>query len=179
MARGRHATQVEWFEPELRGILPLDHFHVPQSLAKFMRKCSYSISMNTCFERVITACADAPRTHDGGTWINNEIITAYCELHRLGFAHSVEVWEHDEFVGGLYGVSLGRAFFGESMVSFKPNASKMALVALVQWLREQGYTLLDTQYVNEHLKQFGVQEIRKEEYKERLQAALGVPNGGG
>lgn len=168
MAQSRHASEIEWYCPEERGIIPLDAFHVPKSLAKIARRQPYLITMNHNFRAVITACADTPREKDGGTWINDEIIEAYCALHALGHAHSVEMWDGETLVGGLYGVSLKRAFFGESMFSLAPNASKLALVHLVAWLRTNGYSLLDTQYVNDHLMQFGVQAIPREEYLEIL-----------
>ncbi len=175
MAKSRTAKKLEWYYPEERGILPLDDFHVPKSLAKIARKAPYTITMDKDFRGVISACADAPREKDGGTWINDEIIESYCALHTLGHAHSVEVWNEGILVGGLYGVSLGRAFFGESMFSTAPNASKIALVHLVAWLRANDYTLLDTQYVNDHLLQFGVRAIAREEYLKRLAEALKNP----
>jgi len=192
MARGRSVPDVEWFSPELRGIIPLQTFHAPKSLLKFMKKMPYRITMNQDFHSVITACANNPRD-ENGTWINDEIIEAYCELHALGFAQSVEVWESTSYVsasvsdsqdkrtmvGGLYGVSIGRAFFGESMFSHAPNASKTALVTLVDYLRTNDYTLLDTQYVNEHLLQFGVCEIPREEYMKLLEDALSVTGDAG
>ncbi|MDX2073906.1 MAG: leucyl/phenylalanyl-tRNA--protein transferase [Alphaproteobacteria bacterium] len=172
MAPDRHSDTLHWYRPEQRGILPLDDFHAPKSLAKFMKKRPYDLTINQDFRAVITACADTPRGYEKGTWINDEIIEAYCALHALGHAHSVEVWQEEALVGGLYGVSLKRAFFGESMFSRAPNASKIALVHLVGWLRENNYTLLDTQYVNEHLLQFGVREIPRGEYMKLLQNAL-------
>lgn len=201
MAGSRTTKKVEWYYPEERGILPLDNFHVPKSLAKIARKVPYTITMDKDFRGVISACADAPREKDGGTWINDEIIDSYCALHAQGHAHSVEVWSvggqqtnepsareaaphvsasrraagATTLVGGLYGVSLGRAFFGESMFSTAPNASKLALVHLVSWLRANGYTLLDTQYVNDHLLQFGVLAIARKEYLKRLAEALKNP----
>ncbi len=175
MARSRTAKKVEWYFPEERGILPLDDFHAPKSLSKIARKAPYKITMDKDFRGVISACADAPREKDGGTWINDEIIDSYCALHALGHAHSVEVWSEGKLAGGLYGVSLGRAFFGESMFSTAPNASKLALVHLVSWLRANGYTLLDTQYVNDHLLQFGVLALTREEYLKRLAEALKNP----
>lgn len=183
MAPQRHSKEIHWYSPEERGIIPLGGFHVPKSLAKLARKKPYRISIDENFRAVITACANTPRGYKKGTWINDEIIEAYCALHTLGHAHSVEVWnisggdqETDEpsaqLVGGLYGVSLGRAFFGESMFSTAPNASKLALVHLVAWLQENDYMLLDTQYVNEHLLQFGVQEIPRADYLAMLANAL-------
>lgn len=173
MARSRRAKTVEWFYPEARGVLPLDEtFHVPSSLKKFMKKSAYEVRFDTAFEEVIRACADTKREDGQGTWINDEIIAAYTALHEEGHAHSVECYEGKTLVGGLYGVSLGRAFFGESMFSTRTNASKVALVALVERLRAQGYVLLDTQYVNDHLMQFGVQEVPRAEYLEMLNTAL-------
>jgi len=172
MAPKRHSPEINWYYPEERGIIPLDNFHVPKSLTKIAKKNPYRISMNEDFRAVITACADTPRGNDKDTWINDEIIEAYCKLHQFGCAHSVEVWENELLVGGLYGVSLGRAFFGESMFSTTPNASKLALVHLVDWLRANEFQLLDTQYVNDHLLQFGVCAIPRVEYLEKLKAAL-------
>jgi len=171
MAESRDAKEIHWFYPELRGVIGLEKFHIPASLAKFMRKKNFTITTDKVFPEVITACADTPRD---GTWINDTIIRLYCELWKKNYAHSVECWSGDELVGGLYGVSLGGAFFGESMFSRKPNASKVALVHLVELLRGAGYTLLDTQYTNEHLQQFGVAEIPREEYLKRLKKALKV-----
>lgn len=169
MAQSRDASELHWYYPEKRGVIPLDNFHVPKSLAKFLKKSSFTFTTDKSFREVITACA----TRDD-TWINDKIIELYCELHRLGFAHSVEVWDNNQLVGGLYGVSLGGAFFGESMFSRATNASKAALVHLVSLLRNAGYTLLDAQYVNEHLMQFGIEEIPREEYLQGLEAALRI-----
>ena len=171
MARSRTAPKVEWFSPEERGIIPLDAFHVPKSLAKFMKKSPFRLTRNHAFHNVITACADTRDKHEG-TWINDEIIEAYHALHLIGHAQSIECWHGEELVGGLYGMSLGRAFFGESMFSREPNASKVALVHLVEWLKSENYILLDTQYVNEHLMQFGVKAIARDEYLEKLKEAL-------
>ncbi len=217
MAESRHGDDIRWYEPELRGVIPLENFHVPRSLEKFLKKAPFHYSMNRAFSEVIRACAQRD-----STWINDEIIDLYCQLHEMGHAHSVEVWtrhslplvsrpkdrgiqncksseellrfkqstdclkldprdkmptdilreDDDVLIGGLYGVSLGRAFFGESMFSRTSNASKAALVFLVQQLRDHGYTLLDAQYVNDHLKQFGIIEITKEAYLARLKEAL-------
>lgn len=177
MAESRTSEELFWFNPEERGIIPLERFHIPRSLQKFMRLCPYRLTVDTAFTNVIRACAETPRHHESGTWINDPIIQLYSDLHQRGYAHSVECWQGDELVGGLYGVSLGGAFFGESMFSRSENASKLALVALVSILREAGYTLLDTQYVNPHLRQFGVVAIPKADYLLRLNNALSVsPN---
>lgn len=173
MADGRDSTEIGWYFPEERGVIPLDTFHVPRSLARFMRHMPYSITMNKDFRAIITACAELNESRDA-TWINDEIIDAYCELHQHGHAHSVEVWDNKQLIGGLYGVCLGRAFFGESMFSRKPNASKVALVHLVRFLKLTGYKLLDAQYVNEHLLQFGIRAVPQEEYLVLLKDALGV-----
>lgn len=177
MAEARDGQELYWFSPEERGILPLEGFHIPKSLGKFMRHMPYRLTANAAFGEVMRNCADIPRRHESGTWINQEIITVYSELHRSGHAHSIECWLSDVLVGGLYGISLGGAFFGESMFSRTENASKVALVALVAILREAGYTLLDTQYINPHLMQFGAGTITKMVYLLRLRNALSVsPN---
>jgi leucyl/phenylalanyl-tRNA--protein transferase len=170
MADSREGSELHWFYPEKRGILPLDSFHTPKSLNKFIKNNSLQYSVNHSFRDVITACAS--RSED--TWINDEIIDLYCELHRLGYAHSVECWMDNALIGGLYGVAIGGAFFGESMFSRAPNASKCVLVHLVTLLKDAGYTLLDTQFVNDHLKQFGVVEIPRDEYLEKLDGALQI-----
>jgi leucyl/phenylalanyl-tRNA--protein transferase len=172
MAPSRRSKTIHWYTPEERGVIPLEGFHVPKSLEKIAKKSLYKLTMNVNFHAVITACADTPRGHEKGTWINDEIIEAYCALHAMGRAHSVEAWDKETLVGGLYGVSLGRAFFGESMFSTSPNASKLALIHLVEWLRANNYVLLDTQYVNEHLLQFGVKAIAREEYLKQLATAI-------
>lgn len=177
MADGRDEKELYWYMPEQRGILPLDKFHIPGRLKKFMRDCPYDIKIDSAFEKVIRACADIRTDKRDATWINDTIISLYCELAELGFAHSVECWQQGELVGGLYGVSLGAAFFGESMFSTATNASKVALVSLVEKLKRLGYQLLDTQYVNDHLVQFGVQEIARTDYLVLLEKALNAsPN---
>ncbi len=177
MADSRDAAELYWYMPEMRGVIPLEHFHVPHSLQKFLRQCPYTITIDTAFERVIRACADSKTEKRQDTWINDTIIALYCQLAAEGSAHSVEVWENNILAGGLYGVSIGGAFFGESMFSLAANASKVALVHLVERLRKAGYVLLDTQYVNDHLLQFGVMEIPKKDYLECLSKALNTsPN---
>lgn len=168
MAESRGAEELHWFDPPLRGILPLDAFHVPRRLREKMRRGPFRLSFDEDFAGVIRACAD---TRDE-TWINDEIIALYTALHRAGFAHSAEAWKDGKLAGGVYGVSLGAAFFGESMFSTETDASKIALVHLMERLRARGYALFDTQYVNDHLKQFGVREIPREEYKKLLKAAI-------
>lgn len=171
MAESRDDPQLYWFSPELRGIIPLKNFHTPRSLKKAARQYPYRITTDTAFERVISACAEETETRPD-SWINPQIIALYTELHKMGHAHSMECWEDNTLVGGLYGVSVGAAFCGESMFSRKPNASKLALVALVEHLRKRNYTLLDTQYTNAHLLQFGNIAISKQDYMRRLHQAL-------
>ena len=168
MSDGRDSPEIRWYYPEARGVIPLHDFHVPGSLKKFLKKSPFTFTTDKVFREVIEACA----MRGDGTWINDTIIDVYCQLHDMGFAHSVECWQEDSLVGGLYGVALGGAFFGESMFSRTSNSSKAALVHLVQLLRGAGYTLLDTQYVNDHLQQFGVTEIPRKEYLEQLEKAL-------
>lgn len=176
MAESRDESQLYWFNPTRRGILPLEEFNTPRSLRKMLRGNPFTMRADTAFREVITACAEVNHTRKE-TWINDDIIDLYCELHSMGHAHSVESWQDDTLMGGLYGVSLGGAFFGESMFSRASGASKVALVTLVELLREAGYILLDTQFVNEHLKQFGVEEITKRRYMTKLDRALKVePN---
>ncbi|MBP7934360.1 MAG: leucyl/phenylalanyl-tRNA--protein transferase [Phycisphaerae bacterium] len=162
--------QVEWFSPDPRAILPLDAFRVSKNLGRRCRSGQFEIRLNTCFERVIRACGD----REEGTWISQPIIAAYVRLHQLGLAHSVETWQDGELAGGLYGVALRGAFFGESMFHRRTDASKVALVALVERLRNRGFALLDVQFTTPHLEQFGIAEITREEYLDRLAAALDV-----
>lgn len=171
MAESADDPNIYWAQPELRGIIPLDGFHVSKSLAKAMRRKPFDIRFNTAFERVMEGCAE-PTEERPTTWINHLILSVYKELHRMGHAHSVEAWEGDELVGGLYGVSLGSAFFGESMFSRRTNASKICLVHLVERLRERGFTLLDTQYTTEHLKTFGAIDVPRAEYEKLLKEAM-------
>ena len=164
---------VRFYEPDPRAIIPLDAFHVPRRLARTVRRGGLEIRADTAFRRVVEACA-APRP-GGGTWINEEIIEAYTALHELGFAHSVEAWRDGALVGGLYGVAVRGLFAGESMFSRERDASKVALVHLVERLRRGGFTLLDTQFVTgTHMLQFGTVEIPRAEYHRRLAQALRV-----
>lgn len=173
MAESRRARSVFWVQPRLRGLLPIERFHVPHSLRKTVRRGIFAVRCNTAFERVMRACAE-PRPGHPETWINEPIIEAYTALHRRGFAHSVECWQGEQLAGGLYGVALGGAFFGESMFSRVRDASKVALVHLVARLRLGGYALLDVQFLTEHLARFGVEEVPARTYRRKLEAALAV-----
>lgn len=164
--------EIRWYSPDPRGIIPLDTFHVPSRLARTLRQAAFEIRVNTDFPAVIRACAERP--DPDGNWIDGEIIDSYCALHEQGFAHSVEAWRDGRLVGGLYGVSMRGAFFGESMFHRVTDASKASLVALVQRLRERDYTLLDTQWVTGHLLQFGAIEIPRRRYLRLLDQALTV-----
>jgi leucyl/phenylalanyl-tRNA--protein transferase len=172
MAEARTDDDFFWVDPKRRGILPLDSFHVPRRLRRTVRSAPFEVRCDTAFARVIRACAEATGPKRKETWINRTIEESYADLHRLGFAHSVECWRDGRLVGGLYGVSLGAVFFGESMFSLETDASKVALVHLVARLRAGGYRLLDTQFITEHLKRFGAIEIPARDYLERLDAAL-------
>lgn len=164
---------IRWFSPDPRGIIPLDTFHVPRRLARVVSRGTFRIEINRSFADVIRACALADRDpEEAGTWIDQEIFESYCRLHEAGYAHSVEAWQDGKLAGGLYGVALGGAFFGESMFHHVTDASKVALVALVERLRERGFTLLDTQWTTEHLEQFGAIEIPRSRYLKRLGEAL-------
>jgi leucyl/phenylalanyl-tRNA---protein transferase len=171
MAEGADDRELFWVDPVRRGVLPLDGFHVPRRLARTLRGGRFEIRCDSAFEPVMRSCAAASDDRPQ-TWINDEIVTLYTELFRRGAAHSVESWLDGELVGGLYGVHLGAVFFGESMFSRVTDASKVALVHLVARLRQGGFTLLDTQFVTEHLQRFGAIEIPRREYHSRLQAAL-------
>jgi len=173
MAESRQDDTLFWVDPEMRGILPLDDFHIPRSLRKKLRKGEFHIRYNADFDGVIRACAE-PSGGREETWINDEIIQLYGELHRNGYAHSVECWREGRLVGGLYGISLRGAFFGESMFSRETDASKVALVYLIARLRHCGFTLLDTQFITDHLKNFGVVEIPRADYQRMLERALGT-----
>jgi leucyl/phenylalanyl-tRNA--protein transferase len=167
--------EIRWFSPDPRGILPLDGVHIPRRLARVARQGVFRIEIDRAFGEVIRACASDDRDPaDPGTWISDEIIESYEALHAHGIAHSVEAWNGDRLVGGLYGVAIRGAFFGESMFHRETDASKVALVALVDRLRSRGYELLDTQWVTPHLVQFGAIEIPRREYLRRLEQSLAV-----
>ncbi len=171
MAHSAHAGYVEWVCPELRGQLSIPDLHVPKSLKKTIKKGGYEIRINTAFEDVIKACAQATQDRPD-TWINDQIVKAYMDLHEKGFAHSVEYWQDEALKGGLYGIAIGGAFFGESMFSRAPNASKIALVHLAARLHHAGFKILDTQFTNDHLEQFGVYELSHKDYMGRLNTVL-------
>ena len=171
MAMEKDEEEIFWFSPEERGVLSVESFNVPRGLKRIQDKHPFTLSVDRCFTEVMMACAEITATRTE-TWINQGILDAYSALHAQGFAHSVETWREGKLVGGLYGVSIGGAFFGESMFSRESEASKIALLTLVDILKEAGYTLLDTQYVNAHLTQFGVEAISKKRYMTKLAKAL-------
>lgn len=175
MSEDASDPEIYWVEPEIRGIIPLDTFHISKSLNKRIRQKPFKITINRAFADVMMLCA-APAENRPTTWINGTIYKLYNDLHWLGHAHSVEAWEGDELVGGLYGVSLGAAFFGESMFSRRTDASKICLVHLVEHLRDRGFQLLDTQFTTEHLKTFGAIDVPREEYAVLLDAAMESPD---
>jgi len=176
MADSRHAGDVFWVEPRRRAIIPIDGFRLSRSLRKTLRAGTFEVSRDSAFSEVVRRCAEREET-----WINAEIEASYNELHRLGHAHSVECWRDDRLVGGLYGVRLGAAFFGESMFSGERDASKVGLAWLVARLKVGGFTLLDCQFMTEHLRSLGAVEIEQQDYLSLLSAALGEgwpPRGG-
>lgn len=166
-----HHGVIRWMRPDPRAVLELDGLQVSRSLRATLKKALLDLRINSAFDQVIAACADRPE----GTWISDQLRAAYEQLHRLGFAHSVESWEGDRLVGGLYGVSIGGAFFGESMFHRVSDASKVALVGLVERMKSRGMALLDVQFMTEHLHRLGAQEIRRREYERRLRHAIQMP----
>jgi leucyl/phenylalanyl-tRNA--protein transferase len=171
MAESVDDPSLFWVEPEMRGVIPLDGFRVSSRLRRTVRADAFNVTVNAAFKAVIAGCA-APQPGRDDSWINRRIRDLYVGLHERGHCHSIEVWENDDLVGGLYGVSLGRAFFGESMFHRARDASKVALVHLVARLIAGGYTLLDTQYVTEHLRSFGAVEISRRRYCTLLDKAI-------
>lgn len=169
MAEDRNSSEINWYAPDPRGIIPLPEFHTPKTLAKLIRRDPFKIVTNVDFKGTMVGCAERE-----STWISDQIIEAYTTLNQLGYAHSIECWQQDQLVGGLYGVALGGAFFGESMFSRVRDASKVALVHLVHRLRAKGYVLLDTQFITPHLQRFGAIEIPREQYERELKKALSV-----
>jgi leucyl/phenylalanyl-tRNA--protein transferase len=171
MAESASDPEVFWVRPETRGVIPLDAFHLPKSLAKTIRRGRFTVTIDQDFGGVIDGCAEA-RVERRNTWINGPIREAYVELHRRGSCHSVEAWHEGQLAGGLYGVTLGRAFFGESMFSRERDASKVCLARLVDRLRERQFELLDTQFTTEHLKRFGAIDVPRRKYEQLLEKAL-------
>ncbi len=171
MAESAEDPTLYWIEPERRGILALEHVHVPRRLARIVRQEKFEVRTDSAFSEVVEGCAST-RAGRSTTWINRRIRELYGELFEMGYCHTVETWLDGKLAGGLYGVALGRAFFGESMFSYETDASKVALVHLVARLRHGGYCLLDTQFVTEHLRQFGAQEIGRAAFHCRLEQAL-------
>ncbi len=169
MAEGRADDEVFWVDPRQRGVLPLAEVHVSRKLARLMRRTEWRVTLNRDFIGVLEGCADRDET-----WINDQIFEAYTDLHEMGHAHALELWDGAELIGGVYGVAIGGAFFGESMFSRAPSASKVALVALCAHLRACGFTLFDTQFVTPHLAGMGAMEIPRETYRARLREALSV-----
>ena len=167
MAEGRDDPEIHWVDPRRRGILPLDGFHISRSLRRRLLRGDWQVRVDTAFADILSGCADRPET-----WINNHIFHLYTQLFAAGFAHSVEVWDGDDLIGGVYGVTLGRAFFGESMFSRRTDASKVALAYAVHRLRAGGFTLFDTQFLTAHLASLGGVEITRAEYHRRLTVAL-------
>jgi len=176
MAESAEDNALYWIEPERRGILPLDRVHVPKSLTRTIRRGGFEVKIDNDFEGVIEGCA-APRSGRRSTWINARIRGLYRDLFALGHCHTVEVWQDGELMGGLYGIHLGRAFFGESMFSKARDASKIALVYLIARLKYGGFTLLDTQFVTGHLSRFGAIEVSRQEFQRLLEGALGTSQG--
>jgi leucyl/phenylalanyl-tRNA--protein transferase len=171
MAESAEDNALYWIEPEERGVIPLDRFHVPARLARTVRSDRFTVAIDRDFEAVMSGCA-TPKPGRGRTWINSRIRNLYTKLHERGHCHSIEVYDGRQLVGGLYGVSLARAFFGESMFHEARDASKVALVHLVARLRAGGFALLDTQFVTDHLKTFGAMEISRRQYHKQLEAAM-------
>ena len=169
MAESRDDAEVFWVDPRRRGVIPLDGFHVSRSLARRLRRPDYRVSFDTAFAAVIDGCADRPET-----WISAQIHRAYTALHRQGHAHSLEIWQEGQLAGGVYGVTLGAVFCGESMFSYRTDASKLALAHLTDHLKRCGFVLFDTQFLTPHLARLGGVEIPRAEYRRRLQEALEV-----
>ena len=167
MAESRNAKQIQWIQPKKRGIFQLGNFHISKSLRRVILKKDYSITINSCFPKVMEKCADRSET-----WINDDIYNCYCKLHEDGFAHSVEVWRNSHLIGGVYGVTIGAAFFGESMFSEAANGSKIALAYLHDRLLKAGFLLFDTQFLTEHLASLGAIEISQAQYLVKLEKAL-------
>ena len=171
MSEDRHAREVFWVRPDVRGVLPIRGLHVPRSLAKRVRQHAFDVRVDTAFCAVMEGCA-APQTDRWQTWINDQILDTYGQLHEMGYAHSVEAWLDGELAGGLYGVAIGGAFFGESMFSVVTDASKVCLVHLAARLLAGGYVLHDTQFTTDHLRRFGAEDVPARDYANRLKRAV-------
>ncbi|MFO0837385.1 MAG: leucyl/phenylalanyl-tRNA--protein transferase [Phycisphaerae bacterium] len=169
---GQDDGEIAWYSPDPRCIFEFERFHVPRSLRQTVRQGRFEIRVNSAFAEVMRACAERP---DEGTWITQPIFDVYRELHRAGLAHSLEAWQDGQLVGGLYGVTIGAAYFGESMFHRARDASKVALVFLIERLAQRGYVLVDTQWRTQHLSRFGVVEIGRDEYLSRLSKAIRLP----
>ena len=163
---------ILWWSPDPRCVILPNEIHISKSMKKLLKKNRFSVSLDTCFSEVISACKEIPRKNQDGTWITDEMRDAYLELHRLGFAHSLEVWRERSIAGGIYGVSLGRTFFGESMFSRISNASKLALIQLMEFLSKMEFDLFDCQVNSPHLETFGAKQIGREEFISRLNKSL-------
>lgn len=170
MAEGRDDPEIFWVDPKERGVFPLDAFHISRSLARTIRTTPFRITLNQDFSGVVRGCADRNET-----WINDQIFDLYCELHQIGHSHSLEIWEEEALVGGVYGVTLGAAFFGESMFSRRRDASKIALAYLTRHLKNCGFLLFDTQFITPHLASLGAEEIARSDYHQRLIKAIRRP----
>ncbi len=171
MAKSRDDEKVFWVQPKQRGVIPLDQFHVSRSLRKTLRQGRFTVTVDRAFDAVLDMCAE-PKPGREETWINDKIVELFVDLHQAGLAHSIETWRGNELVGGLYGLAMGGAFFGESMFSRTEDASKVALCHLVGILKRGNFTLLDTQFITDHLKRFGAIEIPQKEYLAQLSTAL-------
>lgn len=172
MAEHREDQEFGFYAPHTRALLPIKNLHIPKRLLRKMRHVAYDMRMDTAFTDVIHHCANIQRSKDGNTWINDHIIHLFIQLHEMGIAHSVETWKDGKLIGGLYGLTIGSTFCGESMFSLESDASKVALVSLAEHLDKRGFKLLDSQFRNPHLDQFGLYEIPQEEYVEMMQAGL-------
>ncbi len=173
MGDARNDPNLFLVDPDMRGIIPLDEFHVPKRLLRTVKKQPFKVTVDQAFTRVMEMCAESAKGRES-TWINSPILNLYSSLHHEGHAHSIECWDGKDLVGGLYGVALGGAFFGESMFSRATDASKIALVHLVAHLLEDGFVLLDAQFHNPHLEQFGLVEIPRQDFKKLLKEALTI-----
>ena len=165
-------SEILWWAPDPRFVLFTNELKISKSMRQFMRNSTWTVTLDTAFDQVIRACKSVPRKGQDGTWITDEMEEAYINLHQEGYAHSVEVWDQDELVGGLYGVSLGHMFFGESMFNYRSNASKMALIKLVEWLKKKGFSMVDCQDYTDHVASLGAREISRVDFEKILSIEL-------